>query len=70
MHLWPLGVEGLPHPSLLPPNPLLQLGVDHKRLSQGCEDVPHWEVPFDPYTGAGIVCIFDGHHGSKVRVCF
>ncbi|PNH09316.1 Protein phosphatase 2C 70 [Tetrabaena socialis] len=41
------------------------LGVDHKRLDQGCEDVPYWELPYGPYEGAGVLCVFDGHHGSK-----
>ncbi|GLI63257.1 hypothetical protein VaNZ11_006159 [Volvox africanus] len=67
------GLPGLPPPGVLVDCPELgarlcvhnRLGADHKRLCQGCEDVPHWELPFAPYNGAGIVCIFDGHHGSK-----
>ncbi|GIL57854.1 hypothetical protein Vafri_13086 [Volvox africanus] len=67
------GLPGLPPPGVLVECPELgarlcvhnRLGADHKRLCQGCEDVPHWELPFAPYNGAGIVCIFDGHHGSK-----
>ncbi|GIL78322.1 hypothetical protein Vretimale_7674 [Volvox reticuliferus] len=67
------GLPGLPPPGVLVDCPELgarlcvhnRLGADHKRLCQGCEDVPHWELPFLPYEGAGIVCIFDGHHGSK-----
>ncbi|KXZ45435.1 hypothetical protein GPECTOR_54g175 [Gonium pectorale] len=63
----------LPNPTALVELPELRarlcvhnrLGVDHKRMNQGCEDVPYWELPFGPYTGAGILCVFDGHHGSK-----
>ncbi|KAG2426670.1 hypothetical protein HXX76_012981 [Chlamydomonas incerta] len=42
-----------------------RLGADHKRLGQGCEDVPAWELPFAPYAAAGLLAVFDGHHGSK-----
>ncbi|KAG2500370.1 hypothetical protein HYH03_001944 [Edaphochlamys debaryana] len=42
-----------------------RLGFDHKRMGQGCEDVPYWELPYAPYDGAGVLCVFDGHHGSK-----
>lgn len=46
----------------------LQLGVDHKRMEQGCEDVLHWEAPMAaPFARAGLFCLFDGHQGVRVR---
>lgn len=45
-----------------------KVGADHARQNMGCEDVPHWEAPFAPYSHAGIFCIFDGHTGAKAAM--
>lgn len=41
-----------------------KVGMEHIRRNMPCEDVAHWECPFNPFSKVGLFCVFDGHQGT------